>query len=468
MGIPVIGRPSCTGGVYLLGDMLVDLPTTVQIIVVGERDQNDNGQWPGRDGALSTAEFLSSRLGRPVEALFPPDGAKDTRAWFTTQRCALDDRMALTALGKRFLAGLMAVDVKIGSPCGLVADTCSCPDSRVLENGTVRNNQDSATNPQPNRNQSANCSWKLPKRIREKYASNAWDCPCVRGVAGLANLSPALIAATCRKRSCPVCRLYWCLQTYDRFGCHLSGHDGQLYVDTVPDFDWQAIHKDMSRRARKLGVPLRYVSMRCKEGDELTVIASVPIRPDVAHPVELSAALHVLERAIDDTDWGPRPFSACRAWGPLEHEKEAERVPGGCSPAAFKATVKAWGADVSAKAEQKRIIKPDRANMFRSESGELDAMAQADFWREAETRDFAGDAAARETHERLTQVRKQRKPALQPCKLCSPADRIIEIAPDGRRRQVCGKCGDFFGYLPSEARLCPKTSNRRRIIGIVG
>jgi hypothetical protein len=199
------------------------------------------------------------------------------------------------------------------SPCGYLADTCSCPDSCVLPNATVRSNKDNATDPQSIRNQSANCCWKLPKRIREKYASNAWDCPCVRGVAGLANLSPALIAATCRKRSCPVCRPYWCLQTYDRFGCHLSGHDGQLYTDTVSDFDWQAIHKDMSRRARKLGVPLRYVAMRNKEGDLLTIIASVPIRPDVAHPVELSAALDILERAIDDADWGPRPFSACRA-----------------------------------------------------------------------------------------------------------------------------------------------------------
>ncbi len=272
-------------------------------------------------------------------------------------------------------------------------------------------------------------------------------------MAGLASLSPALIAATCRKRSCPVCRLYWCLQTYDRFGCHLSGYDGQLYTDTVPDFDWQAIHKDMSRRARKLGVPLRYVAMRCKEGDELVVIASVPIRPDVAHPVELSDALDILERAIDNADWGPRPFTSCRAWGPLEREKEAERVAGGCSVAAFKSTVKAWGADVSAKAEQKRVIKPNRANMFRNEAGELDAVAQADFWREAETRDFAGDAAARETHDRLSQARKQLKPAVQPCKPCSPADRIIEIAPDGWRRQVCGKCGEFFGYLPSETKI---------------
>jgi hypothetical protein len=221
-----------------------------------------------------------------------------------------------------------------------------------------------------------------------------------------------------------------------------------LYTDTVPDFDWQAIHKDMSRRAQKLGVPLRYVAMRCKEGDELTVIASVPIRPCVAHPVELSAALAILERAIDDADWGPRPFTCCRAWGPLEREKEAERVPGGCSVAAFKATCAAWGASVGEKQEQRRIVRPDKANMFRNEAGGLDAMMQADFWREAETRDFAGEAAARETHERLLQTRKQqRPPAAMPCKPCSPADRTTVTGPDGQQWQKCGKCGEFYGRL---------------------
>jgi hypothetical protein len=208
-----------------------------------------------------------------------------------------------------------------------------------------------------------------------------------------------------------VCGQYWRLQTYDRFGCHLSSYDGQLYTDVVSDYDWGATLKDMRRRARKLDVPLQFVSLRCKEGDELTVIASVPIRPDVAHPVELGAALGILEMAIDDADWGPRPITACRAWGPLEREKQAERVPGGCSPAAFKATVRAWGADVKPKQEHRRIIRPDRAGMFSDGAGKLDAMVQADFWREAETRDFASDAAAREVHAQLAEARKQRKQA---------------------------------------------------------
>ena len=403
MGLPSIGRPSNTGGVDLLAELLDALPAAVNILVVGERDEKAGGKWPGRDGAVSTAESLSKRLGRPVEAVFPPDDAKDTRAWFTAQQPALDDEAGLLGMGRRFVAGLVPVDGKIGSPCSSSAGALQCPDSHVLPNGTVRSNRDNATDSPGNCNPPAN-RWKLPPRIWEKYDSNAWDCPEAFGAAGLSDLSPALICATCRKRYCPVCGAYWRLQTYDRFGCHLSSYDGQLYTDVVPDYEWGTILKDMRRRAKKLGMPLRFVSLRCKEGDELTVIASVPIRSDVAHPAKLSEALGVLERALDDADFGPRPITACRAWGPLEREKKAERVPGGCSPTAFRATVKSWGAAVSAKQEQRQIIRPDKIGMFKGETGQLDEQAQADFWFEGWLRS-GGTAEADQGHPARCSVR---------------------------------------------------------------
>ena len=186
--------------------------------------------------------------------------------------------------------------VTLRIPCGYPADTLRCLDSCVhTDTPTVREKADNANNPQPIRNQSAN--WELPKRIREKYDSNPWDCPDAFGVAGLADLSPALIAATCRKRSCPVCGAYWRLQTYDRFGFHLSSHDGQLYTDTVPDFDWQVTLKDMRRRAKKLEVPLRFIAVRCKEGDLLTVIC---FRAGFAH-----------RGSPGRTDAGPGCVGAC-------------------------------------------------------------------------------------------------------------------------------------------------------------
>jgi len=241
-----------------------------------------------------------------------------------------------------------------------------------------------------------------------------------------------------------VCGAYWRLRTYDRFGFHLPAHDGQLYTDTVSAWDWGATLKDMRRRAKKLGVPFRFVAIRCKEGDILTVIASVPVLPTVAHPVELTQALDVLERALDDADFGPRPVSACRAWGPLEREKEVERVPGGCSPGAFRATVKAWGAEVKAK-QDGRIMKPDRAGMFKGTDGKLDAMAQADFWREAELRDCVGTTAADEFHGRTAEKRKRiQAPPIG--SICShPVDQVTETPTfDGYLNRQCRQCGEWL------------------------
>ena len=294
-------------------------------------------------------------------------------------------------------------------PCGLVADCLHCGDSCVLPEDTVRDNRHKTNNPQTIRNQSANYTqkseWTISRRIRDKYQSDAWTCPRCFGVAGRADGSPALGAATCRKRSCVVCGQYWKLKTFDRFGFHLHNHDGQLYGDTIYDSDWKAALEGMRRRARKLDVPLRFVTIRDKD-DSLVVLASVPIRGDVAHPLELPEALEILEGAIDEANPGPRPINACRAWGRLPDERQVERVPGGCSPASFRATLLAWKVQ---SVSSGRFLLCDRPGLFLDSDGKLDEQLQCDFWREAETRDFAGPVEADATRERLAEERKRRK-----------------------------------------------------------
>jgi len=81
MFIAAIGRPSNTGGVDLLADVLRDLPSDRLIITMGECDGKSDGQWPGRDGAVKTAAALTAKLGRPIEWALPPDAAKDVRSW---------------------------------------------------------------------------------------------------------------------------------------------------------------------------------------------------------------------------------------------------------------------------------------------------------------------------------------------------------------------------------------------------
>jgi hypothetical protein len=86
MGLSAVGRPSNTGGVSLLADLLAAVPASRPIIVLGEWDVKENGDWPGRDGAVWTAAELSGCLHRPAEWAMPPDHAKDVRAWSLDRR----------------------------------------------------------------------------------------------------------------------------------------------------------------------------------------------------------------------------------------------------------------------------------------------------------------------------------------------------------------------------------------------
>ncbi len=276
-------------------------------------------------------------------------------------------------------------------PCGLVADTLPCPNSRLLTERAVRSNWDKSPQMQA---------------IRNLWVTNPWDCPHAFGAAGRKNSSPCLITATCRKRSCPICGTYWKLTTYRRFGHHIFHHDGQLYVDSVADIDWPAIVKDMRRRAKKLDVPLRYVAIR-NEDDVLTVTASIPVLAEIARPIEKDESLALLEHIVDTASMEPRPISSCREWRPLD-KPEVERVRGGCSPAAFRATVKAWGATAEGKGG--RFIKCATPDLFVAADDTLDTVAESDFWHEAWLRDDQGDAEADAFHSRSVEERKRSKP----------------------------------------------------------
>jgi len=79
MGLAAVGRPSNRGGIDHLARLLRDVPADRPIVVVGERDQKPDGNWPGRDGAVSTATQLAKALHRAILWAVTPDLAKDTR-----------------------------------------------------------------------------------------------------------------------------------------------------------------------------------------------------------------------------------------------------------------------------------------------------------------------------------------------------------------------------------------------------
>ncbi len=81
MNLAAVGRPSNTAGVDDLAELFKDIPAERPIIVLGEYDPKLDGKWPGRDGAVKTAQVLAAKLNREILWALPPDGAKDVRAW---------------------------------------------------------------------------------------------------------------------------------------------------------------------------------------------------------------------------------------------------------------------------------------------------------------------------------------------------------------------------------------------------
>ncbi|MDA0920755.1 MAG: hypothetical protein O2945_16915, partial [Planctomycetota bacterium] len=105
IGLSVIGRPSNYAGIDLLAELLCGVCDKREVIVVGENDRKVHGFlkpavqkrhktdcgccsvcWPGKYGAIGTAEKLSELLCRKVGWCLAPDNAKDAREWLCVMR----------------------------------------------------------------------------------------------------------------------------------------------------------------------------------------------------------------------------------------------------------------------------------------------------------------------------------------------------------------------------------------------
>jgi hypothetical protein len=123
IGLAVVGRPSATGGVAMLVDLLQAWPADRAIVVVGEHDAKPGGRWPGRDGAVAVAGRLAEELDRPILWSLPPDGHKDARAWIA----AGIDAAAITAQ-------ILAVATAVQPPPGAIHEDGTLPkeDPRMI------------------------------------------------------------------------------------------------------------------------------------------------------------------------------------------------------------------------------------------------------------------------------------------------------------------------------------------------
>jgi hypothetical protein len=109
LGQAAVGRPSNTGGVTDLAAWLRPQSPERKVIVLGENDPKPDGAWPGREGAVKTAQTLSAALGRPIFWALPPESAKDVRDWVRRRNPDPAIADAWHDLGDEF-ARLMAAD----------------------------------------------------------------------------------------------------------------------------------------------------------------------------------------------------------------------------------------------------------------------------------------------------------------------------------------------------------------------
>ena len=76
-----VGRPSNSGGAKHLAKLFAMVSEDVRIVMVGENDAKENGDWPGRVGMKQVAKSLAKSLARPILTALPPQEVKDVRAW---------------------------------------------------------------------------------------------------------------------------------------------------------------------------------------------------------------------------------------------------------------------------------------------------------------------------------------------------------------------------------------------------
>jgi hypothetical protein len=95
LGFDSVGRPSCTGGVGLLIE-LVKLRKPADVVVVADADP------PGRRGAAALAAVLAANV-RRVRVVTPPAGVKDVRDWRTAGATRADVFAAIAAAPVRTL-----------------------------------------------------------------------------------------------------------------------------------------------------------------------------------------------------------------------------------------------------------------------------------------------------------------------------------------------------------------------------
>lgn len=103
LGLTAVGRPSNSGGVEFLADLLKGR----EVIILAENDTKPDGRCPGRDGALAVTQRLAGLWRRSVKWACLPADAKDFREFLSRTGIDLQDTDGLRAAGESLLAAIV-------------------------------------------------------------------------------------------------------------------------------------------------------------------------------------------------------------------------------------------------------------------------------------------------------------------------------------------------------------------------
>jgi hypothetical protein len=319
-GLPVVGRPSNSGGKHHLVVLLGDLPD-VEIKVLGENDRKEDGKFPGRDGAVSVSAYLKQELpDHTVSWALPGGNTKDARDWFVGKGVG-DKPGDWKKAGEEFVSNL----VPGTEEDGLEAEALRC---RLVEEArrAQADYEDWARSLKDKECHRSDGCGQIPRGFRRKGGGPA------RFLSGL------LYCGTC---ACDGCRRHRQLKVAD-WGAYTILGDGdvlrsEVYLWQGPVERWGAVRQAMHRA----GVG-GYTRVHTEDG--LVVLADktfpdcTPARPAAALSLYLGAVLNMV-RARQAVTFGG-------AWVLPEKDPAWESM-GHVHPAVLRAVGEVMGAVVS-------------------------------------------------------------------------------------------------------------------------
>lgn len=322
MGFASISRPASSAGQEIIAKLLQG--EAREPIVLGENDRKADGTWPGREGAVKLASYLSQALGRPIRIAFPGQGKKDVRAWFNDwYRPDLESSLDL---GQHFPGELVyeTIDARTaGNAPGVPVQArggdgaAETPEQVAALQARLKAIADEeAEAARARETAAAEC-------IRKARADHGrYECKnCVRLVLRhLETGNPTLIDRRCEKWTCDGCRRYL-IQRELLSLTHHMGEADELHEGYVTRRCWEAAQRQMQRAGAQ------YVRIReeRENGFVWYVVATRAFRGSI--PTVRDTALATLSLLLNAWHGVRRPLSTSHGWrlpreeGPVAYER---------------------------------------------------------------------------------------------------------------------------------------------------